>query len=110
MGSALRKLAIMVSGCRDDIDGLSAKKHLVATFVKTHEGKPEGDTLQVLCILHKKKCINVVPSRALKVFQWKRSTAGGDQDAKDSSNVRAHRAGSNPSRLQRPSSRSSRYD
>lgn len=87
-GDKMKKLVLMVTGCRDDVDGISAKKHLVNTYVASHKGNPDCDLLQVLCSLHKSKCVNVVPAKVFKTFSWKSPAGGYTPEIKESSNVR----------------------
>lgn len=71
----LSNLVALVSGCRSDTDGFSAKQKLVKSFVEEAAGKPEGDYLYVLCTLHEKKCITIMPDKVLKVLGWQKASA-----------------------------------
>ena len=82
----MKKLVLMVTGCRDDVDGISAKKH------REHiRREPQGQSIATFfrCCAHcTSKCVNVVPAKVFKTFSWKSPAGGYTPEIKESSNVR----------------------
>ena len=74
--TGIKKLAVMVAGCRDDVDGESAKMSLVQSYVESNK----EDTLSVLCQLHGHKVITLTPEKVLKAVTWKKGSAAGADD------------------------------
>jgi hypothetical protein len=74
--AGIKKLATMVSGCRDDVDGESAKKQLVQSYVEANN----DNILGVLCQLHGHKVIVLSPGKLLKALTWKKGGATGTED------------------------------
>ena len=84
--SPLDMLAEHVYGCRNDVSGIAAKKQLVESYVQNNK---DTDYLEVLCYLHKKRCITIDPAKLLQVVSWKKgsaTTADSDQ-VRESANV-----------------------
>ena len=69
----IKKLASLVSGCRNDLDGIEAKKALVASFVQQSTGL-NANLLNVVCALHLAKCVTISADKLLTVLEWRSTT------------------------------------
>ena len=87
--SPLDALADHVYGCRNDVSGIAAKKQLVQSYVQNQEQHKDADYLEVLCHLHKKRCITIDPAKLLQVVSWKKASAVTDDayQVRESANV-----------------------
>ena len=79
------ELAVLVKGCRDDLEGLEAKKHVVRRHCDTEAG---ADMLDVLCALHHLACL-VVPAAQLlsELVTYKKGTLAGAAGAEASAHT-----------------------
>ena len=68
-GSEYDKLVGLVTGCRNDGDGIEAKRHIVDKHVETY---PDKDKLQILCQLHASKCLQLSADALLGVLKWRK--------------------------------------
>ena len=59
-----------VNGCKDDTDGISAKKQLVLSFV----GSKKVDLLDTMCWLHLHKSVHVSVDGMLRAVLWKKGS------------------------------------
>ena len=67
----LKELATLISGCKSDVEGVAVKQHLVESYVAKNK---EADYLQIIGVLHEKKCITMLPAKLLPTLNWQQTS------------------------------------
>ena len=76
------RLVMVVNGCKDDLDGLSAKITLVRSFVMAQRGR--ANLMDVMCVLHLQRALTINHVPLLRIIRWQKPRlprAADDQKA-----------------------------
>lgn len=84
----VRRLVAFITGCRDDVDGISAKITLVRSFIAAQKGR--ADLMDVMCWLHLQKAVTISAPPLLRAVTWQRGN--GPRPGADTTQAAVHDA------------------
>ena len=76
--TTLDAIVTFLRGCRNDVDGIAAKQHVVGKHVAEQQvaGTRDGDYLDVMCQLAARQVVTITPEKLFKAITYRKPAAG----------------------------------